>query len=470
MCFIIKLGSLWFTISCELVDLSKEIRPDHSPFGEKKNQIWAKKYRCCFRNPLYCRTSKRNITQKPVEVHFSGRAPAVYQRKPGDQQSSLQQFQAIVWHHCRPGRGRLSRNRMFLLPASCLSAQICVPTLGEGWLIFMWFYSNTPYKINTLSCLSIFKLAVESGVIAIDTEGNFLQVFPCLNCADYFKQLRVSIKPSTRSLTCVSRFPVSLGEAWLVDKRDNRVETHKHCYTHIVWDKKPQGELSAVYRHWKASLSGCPTFQDEQKRKWVCLLLLTQQEWHRVKERGKVWRNWSKASIFWLLLWTLANPDRLASLLQFTSSLSDSRKPAVWSAVRSLPSMLLTQWGYRTNVSHTHTHTHARVQGLFRDSKAFGPVLHGKMVVASHVMLNLQPLYPQTPSLYWCKCVFFFSGCCWRSWVTPMLHHPVTISGASGQHPRLAGSESLKRREVREGGGRFSHIWPSYRLTRTEWC
>lgn len=285
---------------------------------------------------------------KPVEVHFSGRAPAVYQRKPGDQQTSLQQFQAIVWHHCRPGRGRLSRNRMFLLPASCLSAQICVPTLGDGWLIFVSFYSNTPYKINTSN------LQWKAGLCRLT-----LKVIS-------FRYVHVWIVQTV--LSSLSSPPLG---SWLVFPasttpwvrpglliREITEWKHTNIVTHIVWDKKPQGKLSAVYRHWKASLSGCPTFQDEQKRKWVCLLLLTQQEWHRVKEQGKVWWNWSKAFIFWLLLWTLANPDWLASLLQFTSSVSDSRKPAVWSAVRSIPSMLFCHNEVIEPMRDTHTHMH----------------------------------------------------------------------------------------------------------------
>lgn len=61
--------------------------------------------------------------------------------------------------------------------------------------------------------------------------GNFFQVFPRLNCADYFEQLRADIKPSASSLACVSRFPVSLGEAWFVDKRDKSRNTQTLLHT-----------------------------------------------------------------------------------------------------------------------------------------------------------------------------------------------------------------------------------------------
>lgn len=57
-------------------------------------------------------------------------------------------------------------------------------------------------------------------------------------------------------------------------------------------------ELLAVRCRWKASLSGCPTFLDKQKRKWVSVLLVTQQDWDGKEkhEDGK----WKCVRVGWL--------------------------------------------------------------------------------------------------------------------------------------------------------------------------
>lgn len=185
------------------------------------------------------------------------------------------QFQVIVCNLCSFKRGAeegsdcwLCRNRMFQCLISCLSRLAFFVSVFSRHSRVALLFPHLSRRCHNRSQKTHFTISAE---IKCSRSGK-LSIPPWKS-----DSLGMPVVSGSGVLRGVSAFrflalTLVLGEACLADNRGNAVETNTQTHSHRSdWEKEPQGELSAVRCQWKASLSGCPTFLDKQKRKRVPL-------------------------------------------------------------------------------------------------------------------------------------------------------------------------------------------------------